>query len=35
MGYDAPIEISKYQQFQWLREELGKKGFHLSLPTGN
>lgn len=35
MGYDGPIEISKYQQFQWLREQLGKEGFNLALPTGN
>lgn len=35
MGYDGPIEISKYQQFQWLREQLAKEGLHLSLPTGN
>ena len=35
MGYDGPIELSKYQQFQWLREQLGKDGFNLNLPTGN
>lgn len=35
MGYDGPIEISKYQKFQWLREQLGKEGFNLTLPTGN
>ena len=35
MSYDGPVEISKYQQFQWLREQLGKEGFNLSLPTGN
>jgi hypothetical protein len=23
-GYDGPIEISEYQQFQWLREQLAK-----------
>ena len=31
----GPIEISKYQQFQWVREQLGKEGFNLPLPTGN
>ncbi|MBK6511306.1 MAG: arylsulfatase [Haliea sp.] len=35
MSYSGPIEISRYQQFQWLREQLGKDGFNLSLPTGN
>lgn len=33
--YTGPIEISKYQQFQWLRDELGKEGFSLPMPTGN
>ncbi len=35
MGYDGPIEISKYQQFQWVREQLMKDGISISLPTGN
>jgi len=35
MGYDGPIEISKYQKFQWMREQLGKEGVHIPLPTGN
>jgi len=35
MGYDGPIELSKYQQFQWVREQLGKEGVHIPLPTGN
>ena len=35
MGYDGPVEISKYQKFQWMREELKKEGINLSLPTGN
>ena len=34
-GYDGPIEISKYQQFDWLREQLAKGGINLTLPTGN
>jgi len=33
--YTGPIEISKYQQFQWLRDEIGKEGFSLPMPTGN
>src|SRR5215471_16494159 len=35
MGYDGPIEISKYQKFQYLREMLAKDGVNISLPTGN
>ena len=35
MGYDGPVEISKYQQFQWVREQLMKDGVNISLPTGN
>jgi arylsulfatase len=33
--YTGPLEVSKYQQFQWLRDELGKEGFKLPMPTGN
>jgi len=35
MGYDGPVEISKYQQFQSIREQMAKEGFNLALPTGN
>ena len=35
MGYDGPIELSKFQKFQWVREQLQKEGVNLSLPTGN
>ena len=35
MGYDGPIELSKYEKFQWLREQLGKEGVSIPLPTGN
>jgi arylsulfatase len=35
MGYDGPIEISKYQKFQWIREQLQKEGVTIHLPTGN
>jgi arylsulfatase A-like enzyme len=33
--YTGPITISKYQHFQWVREELKKHGISLPLPTGN
>ena len=35
MGYDGPVELSKYQKFEWLRNELGKEGISLPMPTGN
>ena len=35
MGYDGPIELSKYQKFQYLRETLEKDGINIPLPTGN
>jgi len=35
MGYDGPIEISKYQKFLWVREQLEKEGVKIPLPTGN
>ncbi|MCC7326079.1 MAG: arylsulfatase [Burkholderiales bacterium] len=35
MGYDGPIEISKYQKFQHVREMLQKDGINIPLPTGN
>ena len=34
-SYDGPIEISKYEKFQWLRDQLSKEGMHIPLPTGN
>jgi len=33
--YTGPITLSNYQKFQWVREQLKKEGFNLSLPTGN
>ena len=33
--YTGPIEITKYQQFQWVREQLEKEGVKIPLPTGN
>jgi arylsulfatase len=35
MGYDGPIELSKYQKFQYIREMLAKDGINIPLPTGN
>ncbi len=35
MVYTGPITISKYQQFQWMREQLAKDGVSIPLPTGN
>jgi arylsulfatase len=35
MGYDGPVELSKFQKFQWVREQLMKEGVNISLPTGN
>ena len=35
MTYTGPITISNYQKFQWVRDQLGKEGVNLPLPTGN
>jgi arylsulfatase A-like enzyme len=35
MTYTGPITISNYQKFQWVRDQLGKEGISLPLPTGN
>jgi arylsulfatase len=35
MGYDGPIELSKYQKFMYIREQLEKNGFNIPLPSGN
>jgi arylsulfatase len=35
MGYDGPIELSNYQKFQSVREDLEKEGIHLPMPAGN
>ncbi|MFM9489531.1 arylsulfatase, partial [Pseudomonas sp. LLb11B] len=35
MGYDGPIELSKYQKFQSVREVLQKEGISLPMPAGN
>jgi arylsulfatase len=31
-GYTGPITITDYQKFEWLREQVKKDGFNLSLP---
>jgi arylsulfatase len=35
LGYNGPVELSKYQQFQWLRDQLEKDGVNITMPTGN
>lgn len=35
MVYTGPLTITNYQKFQWVREQLGKEGVSLPLPTGN
>lgn len=35
MTYTGPITISGYQKFEWVRDQLGKEGVNLPLPTGN
>ncbi|MEO8305321.1 MAG: arylsulfatase, partial [Betaproteobacteria bacterium] len=35
MSYSGPMELSKYQQFQWVREQFQKEGINLPMPTGN
>jgi arylsulfatase len=34
-SYSGPIEISKYEQFQWVRDQLAKEGVNIPMPTGN
>jgi arylsulfatase A-like enzyme len=33
--YTGPLTLSKYQKFQWVREQLEKGGVDIPLPTGN
>jgi arylsulfatase A-like enzyme len=33
--YTGPITVTRYQRFQWIREQLEKEGVNLPLPTGN
>jgi len=34
-SYTGPIELSKYQQFQWMRDQLAAGGVEIPMPTGN
>jgi len=34
-SYSGPVTLSNYERFQWIREQLGKEGISLPLPTGN
>jgi C-terminal region of aryl-sulfatase len=34
-NYNGPLRLSNYQKYQWLRQELEKEGFQISIPTGN
>jgi arylsulfatase A-like enzyme len=34
-SYSGPITISNFEKFQWVREQLGKEGISLPMPTGN
>ena len=34
-SYSGPLELTKYQNFQWMREQLAKDGVSIPLPTGN
>ncbi len=31
----GPVELSKYERFQWMRDQLAREGFAISLPAGN
>ena len=35
LGYTGPITLPNFEKFQWIREQLQKEGFTISLPTGN
>jgi arylsulfatase len=34
-SYSGPITITGYERFQWVRDQLGKDGINIPLPTGN
>jgi len=34
-SYSGPITLSNYERFQWMREQLGKEGIALAMPSGN
>ena len=33
--YNGPVTLQQYERFQFLRDQLQKEGFSLTLPTGN
>jgi arylsulfatase A-like enzyme len=33
--YNGPVTLQQYERFQFMRDELQKEGFSLTLPTGN
>jgi arylsulfatase A-like enzyme len=33
--YTGPITVSQFERFQWMRQQLGKQGLSIPLPTGN
>jgi arylsulfatase len=35
LSYNGPVTISNYEKFGWLREQLAKDGFQITLPSGN
>ena len=34
-SYAGPLELTKYQNFQWMRDQLAKDGIRIPMPTGN
>ncbi|WP_417020918.1 arylsulfatase [Candidatus Phyllobacterium onerii] len=34
-SYSGPLTLTSYQRFEWARQQLGKEGITLPLPTGN
>ncbi|TWA30911.1 arylsulfatase-like protein [Sinorhizobium medicae] len=34
-SYSGPLTITSYQRFEWARQQLGKEGVNIPLPTGN
>ncbi|MEJ2378688.1 MAG: arylsulfatase, partial [Pseudolabrys sp.] len=33
--YSGPLTLQEYQRFKFIRDELAKDGFSITLPTGN
>jgi arylsulfatase len=34
-SYSGPITLQQYERLQFIREQLGKEGFSIPIPTGN